>query len=443
MISKQDFLIKESVNAGDLKAKVISYRQQEEVYDRWLDERFETVLPAIMKRSGIDTWVVACEEYNEDPVVTYLTPMFMVTARRKMILLFHLEEDGKVRKIVIGRPHIGLDGRYEEVWVNQKGSIWCKDPSRAETQMECLNRMLHEVNAQQVGLNMSKTFAFADGLSKTLYDEIYEGLDDEMRSKICSAENIAVGWLETRCESEIAAYNGIVQIAHSIIDEAFSNRVITPGITTNLDVKYFMLQKTIELGLQPWFDYDVSINRPFEGSTEDEKVIMPGDVLHCDIGFRYLGLCTDTQELCYVCRPGETDAPQFLKDCMRDVNRFQDIVISNFRIGRTGNEVLLASLKQGKEAGLKPCLYSHPIGTHGHGAGPTIGLVDQQNGVKGAGDYPLYDNTCYSLELNCAFDLKEQWGSENVRFGMESDILFKNGEVYFLAGRQESFHLVK
>ncbi|MBQ1826392.1 MAG: hypothetical protein II126_00345 [Erysipelotrichaceae bacterium] len=246
MISKQDFLIKESVNAGDLKAKVISYRQQEEVYDRWLDERFETVLPVVMKRSGIDTWVVACEEYNEDPVVTYLTPMFMVTARRKMILLFHLEEDGKVRKIVIGRPHIGLDGRYEEVWVNQKGSIWCKDPSRAETQMECLNRMLHEVKAQQVGLNMSKTFAFADGLSKTLYDEIYEGLDDEMRSKICSAENIAVGWLETRCESEIAAYNGIVQIAHSIIDEAFSNRVITPGITTNLDVKYFMLQRTIE-----------------------------------------------------------------------------------------------------------------------------------------------------------------------------------------------------
>lgn len=443
MISNQDFLVKNIVSSDELKSKILSYRQQGEVTDGWLRERFETVLPAIMKRAGVDTWVVACNEYNEDPVVAFLTPMFMITARRKMILLLHLEPDGSVRKIVIGRPQIGLEDFYEEVWVNQKGSIWCQDPARAETQMECLNRMLHEVKAKQVGLNMSETFAFADGLTKTLYDEIFESLDEENRSKLCSAENIVVGWLETRSESQMAAYNGIVQIAHSIIDEAFSSRVITPGVTTNLDVKYYMMQRCIDLGLEPWFDYEVSINRPFEGTTEDERTIMPGDMLHCDIGFRYLGLCTDTQELCYICKADELDAPQFLKDCMKDVNRFQDIVISNFKLGLTGNEVLKKSLEQGRQAGLKPMLYTHPLGTHGHAAGPTIGLVDQQDGVRSGGDYPLYDNTCYSLELGCGFDLTSEWGNSNVYFGMESDIMFKGGKVYFLAGRQENFHLVK
>ncbi len=354
MISNQQFLMNETIDSSGLKEKILTYREREKVYDAWLEERFKTVLPMVMKRSGIDTWVVACNEYNEDPVVTYLTPMFMITARRKMILLFHLEADDTVKKIVIGRPHIGLEGFYEEVWVNQKGSIWCKDPSKAETQMECLNRILHEVNAQQVGLNMSETFAFGDGLSKTLYDEIMGGLDDEMKAKVCSAENIAVGWLETRCESEIAAYNGIMQIAHSIIAEAFSNRVITPGITTNTDVKYFMMQRCLDLGLEPWFDFSVGCMRPGVSESEDDMIIMPGDILHCDVGFRYLGLCTDTQELCYVLKRDELDAPEFLKQCMADVNRFRDIVAGNFQIGKTGNQVLKESLEQAKAAGLQP-----------------------------------------------------------------------------------------
>ncbi|MBQ8995110.1 MAG: M24 family metallopeptidase [Oscillospiraceae bacterium] len=441
MISRGDFLVKESIHADELKTKILSYRDRERVMDGWLKLRFEKVLPMVMKRTGIDSWVVACHEYNEDPVLKTLTPCAMFTARRLTILLFVLKGD-EVKRYSITRPGVGLDDFYEASWINQKNSMWCTDPEKAETQFECLARLLRENDVQKIGLNMSTDFAFADGLSKTLYDEMVADFDDDLMSKIVSAEEICVGWLETRTEPEMEAYNGIMQIAHGIIDEAFSSRVVIPGVTTNRDVKYFMLQKVIDLGLESWFDFEVSIIRKGVGNTDKEDIIHQGDMLHCDVGLRYLGLCTDTQENAYVLKYGETDAPDCLKKVMKDTNRFQDIVISNYKVGRNGNEVLALSLAQAKEEGLNASLYTHPIGYHGHAAGPTIGLFDQQQGVKGRnGTYPLYDNTAYSLELNCSFKV-EEWGNTSFYLGLETDILFQDGKVYYLAGRQENFHLI-
>ncbi len=441
MISREDFLLKESVDSLALKSKILPYRMAEKVKDAWLKERFETVLPVVMQRSGIDTWVIACNEYNEDPVLPTITPTAMFTARRLTILVFHLEQDGTVKRLALTRPNVGLDDFYQAVWINQKGSSWCPQPELAETQFECLNRIVTELKSEKIGLNISDHYAFADGLSKSLYDRIYRALSEENRRKITSAEKVAVGWLETRCQSEMDAYGGIVQIAHAIIDEAFSSRVVLPGVTTNADVKYFMLQRVIDLGLQPWFDFEVSIIRRGRGSIYSEEIILPGDILHCDFGLIYLGLYTDTQENAYVLKKGETDAPEYLKKILKDTNRLQDIVCRNFAEGRTGNEILKLSLEQAKAEGLKPCVYTHPIGNHGHAAGTTIGLWDQQDGVEYTGDYPIHDNTAYSLELNCTFDV-EQWDT-TFSLGLETDILFTKGKTYFLSGRQENYHLIR
>lgn len=442
MISREDFLIKESAHLDDLNEKILSYRDRERVVDGWLRIRYKEVLPMIMKRSGIDCWVVACDEYNEDPVLRSLTPTAMMNARRTTILLFVLKGE-EVLRYSITRPNVGLDEFYTASWINQKDSIWCKDPSKAETQFECLARLIKEADVKKIGLNISRDFAFADGLTKSMYDAITECFDEEMMGKIVSAEPLCVGWLETRTAPEMEAYNGIMQIAHTMIDEAFSSRVIIPGVTTNHDVKYWMMEKLTRMGLIPWFDFEVSIIREGVGQFEEEDTIHQGDMLHCDVGFNYLGLCTDTQENAYVLKFGETDAPECLKKCLADVNKFQDIVVSNFKAGLSGNEILLKSVKEGFEAGLKPCLYTHPIGYNGHAAGPTIGLFDKQQGVPGGnGTYPLYDNTAYSLELNCAFTV-EEWSNTTFHLGLETDILFTGGKVYYLAGRQEKFHLVK
>jgi Xaa-Pro aminopeptidase len=268
-----------------------------------------------------------------------------------------------------------------------------------------------------------------------------EALDDEYKARVVSAEHLCIGWLETRTKSEMAAYTGIMQIAHAMIAEAFSSRVVHPGVTTNEDVKYFMMQKVIDLGLIPWFDFEVSIRRAGVGAVYGETVIMPGDILHCDVGLKYLNLCTDTQENAYVLKLGETDAPDYLKDALRQVNRFQEIVCDQFKEGTTGNIILKNARVQAIAEGLKPSLYTHPIGYHGHGAGPTLGLWDMQQGVPVQGDYPMYNDTCYSLELNCTVDIKE-WNT-SFSLGLETDVLFTEDKVHYLAGRQEKFHLIK
>lgn len=440
-------------SVDELKKKILPYRKQEELLDHWLEIRLNTILPKIMKRSGIDTWIVACNEYNEDPMLKSLVPCAMMTARRLTILLFHLEND-TVKRYALTRPNVGLDDLYESVWLNPKGSNFSHlkalmpsaktgdtEEAPCETQMECLNRMLRKCNPEKIGINVSTTFAFADGLSHSLYEEITNALDEDLKAKLTSAENLCVGWLETRSREEMEAYDGIMEIAHQLIADAFSSKVVIPGVTTNDDVKYFMLEKCIELGLQPWFDFEVSIRRAEVNEVEGTDVIRPGDILHCDVGFRYLNLCTDTQENAYVLKKGETDVPEELKEVMKTVNRLQDITLSNFKAGRTGNEILAMSLEQAKNEGIEPCIYTHPIGYHGHAAGPTIGLWDKQGGVPGSGDYPMYDDTAYSLELNCRCDVKS-WNVK-LTFGAETDVLFTGGKTYYLAHRQDTFHIIK
>jgi Xaa-Pro aminopeptidase len=171
------------------------------------------------------------------------------------------------------------------------------------------------------------------------------------------------------------------------------------------------------------------------------RVIKHGDLLHCDVGFRYLGLHTDVQQNAYVLRPGELDAPEGLKKALAAGNRLQDIHAEAMVTGRTGNEMLKAALEKAKAEGIRASVYTHPIGFHGHAAGPTIGLWDHQEGVPGRGDYELFDDTCHSIELNIRYDVPE-WGGKDVRMSLEQDAIFTGGKLRFLAGRQKRLHLV-
>lgn len=293
MISKQEFLVEDIPDVDSLSDKILGYRQRGKLLDKWLVSRLDTLLPKLMKDADIDCWVLINNEYNEDPIFWTLTTYDQITARRLTIMIFHLEEDGSVKRYSITRYPMP---NYEQLWNDQ--SIG---------QMKTLADTIKGWNVKKIGLNFSDDFAYADGLSYSLYRDFVKELDEEEKAKIVSAENVSVGWLETRSEEEMAAYNDIVQIAHTLIAQAFSNKVIHPGVSTADDVKYWMLQKTIDLGLEPWFDYEVSILRNGKDHLEGEEIILPGDMLHCDVGFRYLNLCTDTQELCYILKDDESD----------------------------------------------------------------------------------------------------------------------------------------
>ena len=414
--------------ADTLGQKILPLRERMSVYNGWLMKRLEEMLPGFMDETGIDMWLVIAREYNEDPVIMSLLPEPNLYARRRTILVFHRKPD-KVERLAVYR--YGFGDYYEGIW----------DPDKEE-QYECLARIIKERDPKKVGINVSNTFAFGDGLTHGEYTLLVEALGD-YKERLVPAETLCIRWLETRSKEELEAYPMLAELTHAIIQEAFSSKIITPGVTTVDDVQWWMRQKMLDLGVEMWFP--ATVDRQGHGDSYEDKektmVIHRGDLLHCDVGFFYLGMATDVQQNAYVLKQGETDAPQGLKDALADANKLQDFHAAAMKTGRTGNEILKIALDNANKSGLKPSIYTHPLGVHGHAAGPTIGLWDQQGGVPGRGDYPLHPDTCYAIELNAKRKVPE-WDDQEVRMSLEQDAWWTGEKLVFLAGRQKRFHLV-
>ncbi len=418
--------------------KILPMRERAAVIDAWLDTRIQTVLPALMRRADIDMWIIISREYNEDPVIRTFLPSKWQAARRTTILMIHDPGgDKELETLAVARYNVGE--RFAKAWDKEEhGEQWAH-----------LGKLIAERDPQRIGLNFSATFALADGISHTEYRLFREALPTHLHDRIVSAEDLAIGWLETRTPDEMVVYQQIVRIAHEIIAEGFSDRVIQPGITTTADVEWWYRDRIRELGLTTWFHPSVELDRPGEPEEDmktsiatrfDEKVIEPGDLLHVDFGITYLRLNTDTQQHAYVLRTGETDAPDELKQALARGNRLQDILTEQFVSGRSGNEILARALAQAEREGITASIYTHPIGYHGHAAGPTIGLWDQQDGVPGPGDYPLFPNTAHSIELY-AESMIESWGKA-VKIRLEEDAFFDGEDTYYIDGRQREFLLI-
>lgn len=266
-------------------------------------------------------------------------------------------------------------------------------------------------------------------------------LPSELRERIVSGETLSVRWLETRIPAEMEIYPGIVRIAHSLIGEAFSRKVINPGKTTAADVQWWYREKLASLGVSPWFHPSVGIQRQGEEDMlRGDIVIQPGDLLWTDFGITYSRLNTDTQHLAYVLEPGETVAPEGLRQGLKNTNRTQDILTANFRMGDSGNEVLARARAEAIAEGLDPSIYSHPIGSHGHGAGTAIGFWDNQDGDP-RGEYRIRPNTAWSIELTTYSEVSE-WDGQRVDFRSEEDAYFDGETVRYLDGRQTEFTLI-
>ena len=414
---------------------ILPLRDQARIRDRWLRRRLDTILPALLTREDIDMWLVACREYNEDPVLMSMLPAESMSARRRTLLLFSRGADGSVQRLTLSR--YGYADLYQSAW----------NPDE-EDQHACLARIIEERDPRTIGINRSATFAVGDGLSLTEFNLIRAALPEAYRERFVSAERLCVGWLETRLSDELDAYPRLVEIGHQIIARAFSTEVIHPGITTTDDVVWWMRQTMLDAGLAAWFQPSIDIQAPDlpvavlnSAAAPERNTILPGDLLHCDMGFHYLGLATDQQQHAYVLRPGESDAPAGLRAALADGNRLQDIHMALMRPGKTGNEILREALAEAASQGIRAQIYSHPLGYHGHAAGPTIGLWDRQAGVPGPGDYPLFDSSVYSIELNVTCAVPE-WDGQDVRIMLEEDAALVDGEMRWLHGRQAAFHLI-
>ncbi len=428
---------------------VLSLRARAELQDRWRMQRLESLLPRLMRREGIDLWIVTSREYNEDPLFHSLAPTSWHSSRRRTTLIFHdARKSGPVDCLSLSRYDLGppYQNRHDPDGQDPTGmtsAVWGE-----------LSKLIQELDPATIAVNTSATFALADGISASDFDGMIGSLPPVFQDRIVSAEALAVGWLETRTQSELLAYPDLVRIAHQVLAEGLSEQVVHPGITRTSDLVWWFRERLAELRIGTWFQPTVDIQRRpgqlaqstaqsgAQASQALSPVIERGDLVHVDMGLDYLGLKTDIQQLCYVLEPGERTAPLGLRRGLATGNKLQDLLIAEFKVGRSGNEVLAASLNAARTAGIEASIYTHPLGLHGHGAGPTIGLWDQQDGVAGRGDALIYANTVYAIELSATVPVPE-WDYHPVNFSLEEDAWFDGRKLHWLDGRQSQLHLVR
>jgi len=422
-----------------LQGQILSEKERAERYDVLLNERIHKVLPGLMDRHDMDMWLLISREYNEDPILRTMLPATWLNARRRTIILFYRDAQNDVfDALAVARYGIGQTIK----------SAW--DKEKQPDQWARLIELIQERNPENIGVNISEHYGIADGLVHTDYQEFMSHLPGEFKSRVVPAEPLAVSWVETRTENEMKEFEALVQLTHDIIAEAFSTRVITPGKTTSEEVVWWLRQKVTDLGLETWFHPTVDIQRNNEALKShieafsngyQEMVIQPGDLLHCDFGVSYMGLNTDCQQHAYVPVLDETTVPEFLKKAFATGNRVQDIFTGNFSLGRSGNEILRTSLEKGRAQGLRPSIYTHPLGSFGHSAGTTLGMWDAQQGVPGSGDHPMAYKTAYAIELNNTVFIPE-WGKD-IRIMLEEAGYFDQDGFRYVNGRQEEILLVR
>lgn len=429
--------------AAQSRAALPGARDEAMIRQGWLRTRLDRVLPSLLRKHGVDMWLVICREYNEDPVFRSLVSPTVFAARRRTILVFHDRgaASGVDRLALGGGSNGGLYTVYRDPQVENR-ELW------GEGQWALLRKLIEDRQPRRIAINVSPTHAFSDGLSAAEYEKLVAALGPQLSSRLVRHDELALEYIETRVPEMLPYYQDMMRLVHQIIARAFSSEVIRPGRTTNLDVVWWMRQTVQDLGLGTWFQPTVRVQRRGAGIpgnlAEDAPVIIErGDVLHCDFGIQALGLATDTQHMGYVLREGETDVPEGIKKALLATNRMQDILLSHLRPGRTGNEVLLDAIATMKAEGINGTFYTHPIGDHGHGAGPLIGLWDRQEAIPGRGEVRIIPQSWFSIELAARTPIPE-WEGQELFVGQEEDVAIDDqGRVSWVLNRQTKYHLVR
>jgi Xaa-Pro aminopeptidase len=425
----------------DIDKPIMTQKEQAAVYNKNLEWKLDNVLQPIMKRENIDMWIVICFEYSEDPVYQTLTTWPGDGARRLSILVFHDAPDGFKKLSATWHGASASGYMYTSIFTDRSNG--------ADGQFTAVADYIKKTDPKRIGINYNNEviddFSHANGLSHFHYEKLYNALDVKYRGRLVSAKQVVMGWFETRTPWEMSFYRYMTGTAHDLIEEFYSNAVITPDVTTADDVEWWITERIKGLKLDYWFFPSIDIirstaNREKYGAADN--VIRRGDILHCDVGFSYMGLTTDMQHIAYILNTGETDAPAGIRAVFEKGKRFQDISLEEMVEGRTGNQILKAVLDRGKGEGLNPVMYSHPVNYFGHGSGMTIGRTEQQVFLPGSGEHKLFANTTYALEFSVSGTVPE-WNNQNVSLGIEENIIFSGGKAYFPDGRQERIYLVK
>jgi Xaa-Pro aminopeptidase len=419
---------------------VLSMRERADLVYRITQKRLEQLLPRFMRQTGFDMWIITCNEDNLGPIFKTMIPYENWCPITQILVFVDQGPEKGVEMLNVSRSN--FQGLYKNVW---DASAW--DTDKKESQWDCLGRIVRERDPKRIGINEGEVQWAAGGLTAVLKKRLVDAIGPKYAARLESAEPLATLWGETLLDEEIDLMEQAAAISHAIIAETFSSEVITPGFTTVDDLRFHYWQRVADFGLDlafyPFFTIRGRQSADIEKYGKDDKVIRPGDFIHCDVGLKYMYYNSDTQEWAYVLRVGETDVPESFKKIMAEGNRLQDIYCGEFKEGLTGNELLANILGTAKEKGIpNPRVYSHSLGYFLHEPGPLIGLPWEQVDNPGRGDVKLVPNSCFTVELSVTMPVPE-WGGQDFRLSLEQDIVFTKDKTAYLDGRQTRFHLVK
>ncbi|KAI1474735.1 hypothetical protein F4774DRAFT_414548 [Daldinia eschscholtzii] len=416
-----------------------SLREQARLLDGWTEER-KALIPGLLRKYGVDAWLMSQREYAEDTVFWALKEATQFSARRRTTHLF------------LADPVGGAPSSYS--WVENTEAVWTE-----------LRQILAAQQPRSIALNTHSEIAFSGGLHAGELDAVIKGVGDEWNDRFVLEPMLGVELVATMVKSRLPWYQKLMETSWAIIEEAFVSVIVLSidGLKkgeydrATRDIEWWMREKIQFLNYTTWFQPSVFIltGKGFPAADDPsvsmddprapDRPIEYGDLIHTDFGVSALGLNTDTQHIGYVLYPGETEAdvPKGMIEGLKKVNRLQDIVKSNMKIGMTGNEILKASREQMRSEGIQGKIYCHATGEWGHSAGTVIGMTNLQDEVPVLGDLPLLKNTYYSIELFAEHFVPER--NRTIVFPQEEDVYWDEAtnSWQWVYGRQEELLLIR
>lgn len=420
---------------ADVSAGLLDWSEQIEVREAWLQKRHAMLLP-MMRRHGIDMWIVINEEFHDDPLTEYVAPPRPYTGRRDVFVFVDAGDEG-LRKVA-------ATGYWEETVAR-----FFESPVDPRSSGEVLKELYETYRPAAVGLGIGGSRGMTRSLTYDSYQFLAEAMGRDAERRFVSAAGLIEEYLATRLPEEFEHYERLVALTERITRRALSDEVVQPGVTTVGDVRNFMYDAMWTNGVTTWFQPDLRVQRQgmeqvgsrgFLAVAEEATVIQPGDLVHIDFGISYMGLDSDWQKMAYVLRPDETDAPDGLKAAMANTNALQDaLMLRASRPGKTAGEAYEATMAEMEEHGIVAQIYSHPLGNHGHGVGASIDFRSAGREDAATGD--LVEGSYISIELNTKTAVPE-WDGQEV-YVMQEDPAYLTADGWrFFRPRQEEFYLI-
>jgi Xaa-Pro aminopeptidase len=398
-------------------------------------EKMTRHLQPIMRKHGVDLWIVMSRENVVDPVLELFGGLGITGwyGHRNAYLFYDPGGDRPLQRIAIG-THLSQHVKrfYDELV-----------PYGQEGLAPHLRRAVRTRDPKRIAVDESRTVSMADGLTVSMKAYLIEAIGAPYRDRLVSAEPILVEYASTHTAAEHEIAREASRATYEIIRRALSNEVITPGRTTLLDVHYWITAEWKRQGFEFNFPAGVDLHR--RGGVErsdDDTVIERGDVLHVDFGVRLSGIVTDQQKMAYVLRDGESAPPAGLVKAFADSARMAAIVVEELRVGRTGEAIKRAAEARAAQEGLEANVYSHVQDYWVHGAGVWINPYwPERYGERPR--FPLRGGEWVSLEFSTTTAVPE-WGGEKVRMRREEDLLVHpDGRVEYLSGPQTELWVIR